>query len=389
MEAIIRMKNNMQKSDRKFTDLVNDEMFLEICEYTTGQRNYSLILDEEGYNKGRLLTVEYGEEISYVTLSGDDAISGRNSFVQSMPTTLVTYINDNRAEGNKSVYYYFIETIGNINTNYLNFMYRLAVTAGITFINDVPKLGESVEPFTTIPDLLNARVLNRRNQNNSTYVTRNEDGQIEIYGKTYGANKKETTLICLAISSITPENVTLYQVTEGDLSTLPRLDLEAIEIKGNIDIVVTNETLEREHFYENESLRSPVFTYNLFNLRGEKKCTLCDCRIPEIIEGAHIWPVAEIKKEEIPLKEKINYATDGENGLWLCKNHHKLLDAKILIIKRDGTISTIYEQNNEENNEENKNFIYNSMNETTLDENIVTEDFLEYHSKRYQHHQNA
>lgn len=379
MEAIIRMRNSMQKSNRKFSDIVTESMFQEICEFTTGQSNYRVVLDEDLYNKGRLLTVEYGNSISYVTLSGENARDGRNSFVQSLPTAIVAYINDSRIEENKSVYYYFLNTIGNINTEYLNFIYRLAATAGVSFINDEEKLGQPIEAFTTIADMHNTRKLTVRSQNNSTYMTKNEEGQIEIYGKTYGANKKETTLFCLAISSIATEEVVLFQVNEGNLSTLPKPDLEAIESKGNIEIIITNESLERREFEQNESLRSPVFIYNLLKIRGEKKCAICDCKIPEIIEGAHIWPVADIKAEYMPFDNKIFFATDGENGIWLCRNHHKLLDTGLIKIEYDGKISILRDQR-----EENFDYISNSIN-YDLDTSIITEQFLEYHYKRYEY----
>ena len=32
------------------------------------------------------------------------------------------------------------------------------------------------------------------------------------------------------------------------------------------------------------------------------------------------------------------YATDGDNGLWLCENHHKLFDRNIIAIMSDGTV---------------------------------------------------
>ena len=54
-------------------------------------------------------------------------------------------------------------------------------------------------------------------------------------------------------------------------------------------------TLEESEFRENNSLRSPRYIYNLLEKLGDKKCALCECEIPQIIQGAHIWPVADIK----------------------------------------------------------------------------------------------
>ena len=72
---------------------------------------------------------------------------------------------------------------------------------------------------------------------------------------------------------------------------------------------------------------------------GDKKCAFCGCEIPQIIEGAHIWPVVDIKQDTtLSQDEKLACALDGENGLWLCQNHHKLLDVNILRITEDGKV---------------------------------------------------
>ena len=73
-------------------------------------------------------------------------------------------------------------------------------------------------------------------------------------------------------------------------------------------------------------------TINLLcKTNGEKKCAICDCHIEKIIQGAHIYPVHTIKNDStLTQEEKMEYATDGDNGIWLCENHHKLFDSNIL-----------------------------------------------------------
>lgn len=44
----------------------------------------------------------------------------------------------------------------------------------------------------------------RNRSNNSTYLTKGTDGALEVYGKTYGANKYETSLICYG-AGLSPE----------------------------------------------------------------------------------------------------------------------------------------------------------------------------------------
>ena len=72
---------------------------------------------------------------------------------------------------------------------------------------------------------------------------------------------------------------------------------------------------------------------------GSKKCSLCDCDIPEIIQGAHIWPVSEIKKSKnLSFRNRLDNALDGDNGWWLCQNHHKLFDSNLIYISEDGNV---------------------------------------------------
>ena len=64
----------------------------------------------------------------------------------------------------------------------------------------------------------------------------------------------------------------------------------------------------------------------------------CHCEIPEIIEGAHIWPVSIIKKQPIPFNEQFAHAISGDNGIWLCENHHKLFDENIIKFDNKGKL---------------------------------------------------
>jgi len=53
-----------------------------------------------------------------------------------------------------------------------------------------------------------------------------------------------------------------------------------------------------------------------------KRCALCNA-LPEVVEAAHIRPVAD------------NGSDWGGNGIWLCQNHHALFDAGIWSIRPD------------------------------------------------------
>ena len=61
-------------------------------------------------------------------------------------------------------------------------------------------------------------------------------------------------------------------------------------------LLMTDRLILRE-FEENDSLRSPQYIFNLLERLGPKKCVFCNCEIPQLIEGAHVWSVADIKRD--------------------------------------------------------------------------------------------
>lgn len=388
------IKKNLQKSNITgvfFSDLITPDVLLDVCIKITGCSNftykyvdndYSDNFLEKSYNKGRLAIMHYKKEVYYITFS-EKEIGGRNSSIQSVPTAFnLYYLNP---YPRKHLMYYFLNNEGNHETNYHILMYRLMKTIGFNFINAKSSLNQEIKKFTSIEDIMFNRKMNsiKNKSNNSTYITKSTINNIEVYGKTYGASKYETSMICYALSFLKnkQQKLTLYEVLEGDLKELPSSSLNVLNVMGNINIVPTDIQLERKLFEENNSLRSPRFIYNLFNKFGKKKCMLCNCEIPELIQGAHIWPVSYIKKEAgITLEERIKCATDGENGLWLCENHHKLFDSNIISInEKNGKI--------EFKNKLNK-LDYNFLNSITilkqLPSEIMTDTFTNYLLRRNQ-----
>ena len=243
----------------------------------------------------------------------------------------------------KKLYYYFICKNGNPTTDYHMFIYRLMKTVGFTFLNFPDS--KNVESFVSIEDMMRARDENRgaNRSNNSTYISKNENGQYEAYCKTYGASKYESSLICYAMSMINGKKnkIKLYEILEGNLQELPQISRKVLNKMDTVEIIPTDLTFEKHIFEQSygNQLRSPSYQYNLLNKLGEKHCALCGCMIPDIIQGAHVWPVASIKaKNSLSLDEKVKYATDGDNGLWLCENHHKLFDKNIIAIFTDGKV---------------------------------------------------
>lgn len=370
------IKNRFQKRSELYEDILTTDILRDVCQRLTGRQDYTVTFDNTGYNIGRLATLNYNGSIRYVSFS-EFEIGSRNSFFQSFPSALVKFHQE--ANPSKNIYFYFLEPDSNIETAYFIFMYRLMITAGTIFLNETDYLTNVITPFNSVSDIIVQRDLNRgRNRGNaSSYVTIDENDTLQIFGKTYGANKYETTLLCLAIHKITPYSMELYEIQEGGLRQLPR-DARSVILSLGIDVITSNLVLEKEEFETNDSLRSPTYIYNLLEKLGEKKCSFCDCEIPQIIQGAHIWPVVNIKSANtLDLDTKIQYAIDGDNGLWLCNNHHKLFDINMLYITPDGRLK--YKTNIEQNHEEYlKNFTINKR----LPNEILNPTFIDYLNKR-------
>lgn len=380
------IKANLQKSKQTgkyFKDAITEDVMSDVCLKITGISDFTYEFVENEYsdeflpgtyNKGRLAILQYQDEVSYISFS-EKEIGGRNSSVQSVPTAFnMFYLNE---YPKKKLYYYFLCNVG-AGTNYQLFMYRLMKTAGFIYLNDQEMLGQQIAPFSSIEDIIHSRKANttRNQSNNATYITKSKARQFDIYGKTYGANKYETSMICYAIATLAQprQRITLYEILEGDLKELPASSLEVLKKMPNVTVVPTDMQLEKRVFEQNNSLRSPRYIYNLLSHLGRKHCALCNCEIPELIQGAHIWPVSEIKKAPLLSHEdKIKHATAAENGLWLCENHHKMFDEDLITINPDGSITY-----KDELEEQHIIFIDTVTTVKTLPPEILTEQFLEY-----------
>lgn len=388
------IKKNLQKSKNTgvyFSDVITKDVLDEVCFKITGRNDYDIdFVDNDyqdaflsnTYNKGRLALLHYDGIANYISFS-ETEVNGRNSSVQSVPTAFNMYYTNPYAK--KRLFYYFLNVqVGNAETDYLIMMYRLMNTIGFSFLNANADLSHRIQAYTSVEDIMfNRRVSSGRNQsNNSTYITKDGINSIEIYGKVYGASKYETSMICYALSVLRRprQRITLYEVLEQDLKELPEVSRNVINQMGVIDIVPTDITLEKRLFEENDSLRSPRYIYNLLEHIGPKKCALCNCSIPELIQGAHIWPVASIKKEGgMSFEDKLKCATDGHNGLWLCENHHKLFDENIIRINEHGGIDF-----KRDILPEHSDFISQITINQELPSNLLTDKFSEYLWRRNQ-----
>lgn len=378
MEATITYRPDAQKTPGLFDRILTKEVLTDICRLVTGQNQYRIVKDRSTYNKGRLLYVEHDGIIYYVSLS-EANIEGRNSSLQSVPSAINMFYADKRL--NKRLCYYFITHRGNAFTDYHLFIYRLLMTAGVDFLNIGKYYHKIILPYRNVDDLIVDRRDNQtsNSSNNSSFVSKSID-KIQIYAKTFGASKYESTLLAVAVSHIADRPIDLFNICEQDLKSLPLSSLKTIESLGNISVHDTSLFLDKRAYLDSDKtvLRSTSYLYNLFNRLGAKRCALCGCEIPEIIQGAHIWGVSQISKtSEFDDDSKFEHAVSGHNGLWLCQNHHKLFDSNIILLDDDGHVRI-----KDDLVADDVAFIRSTTFRTSLDPQVLSNEFRGYLSRR-------
>ena len=113
------------------------------------------------------------------------------------------------------------------------------------------------------------------------------------------------------------------------------------------------EKSQYEKAKRNNILRNQELFKNNIRQKGiQTKCYLCGCEIEHILEAAHLWGVSEIKNAPVEVINEViskpemrdlidcnnehnqeqfykRYvlANSGDNGVWLCSNHHGLFDS--------------------------------------------------------------
>lgn len=376
-KPLVRYNINAQKRSGYFAQILTSDVLEDICFKATGCREFEVETESESYNKGRLVTIEYNNVLYYVTLS-EDKVEGRNSSVQSVPSALNLFYADDRTK--KKLCYYFIPYTGNYFTEYHKFIFRLLKTVGVQFLN-LPSNCSAIYPYSNINEIMSARreTQGQNKSNNSSYITK-FNNRIQIFGKTFGASKYESTLMALAAAKITKGKVDFFNVAENGLVELPKSSQITLSKFANIEQHSATQTLDKkisESLPETASLRNGSYLYNLLSKLGEKKCCMCQCGIPEIIQGAHIWEVSAISKTSMDFKEKFQHVNNSDNGLWLCQNHHKLFDSNIIMLLKNGQLCVRLDVNHDD-----EEYIKSITSCKRLDVSLLTERTKDYISKR-------
>lgn len=322
-------------------DISKDE-YKDIVNRSIGNVDFIVKEDFRGHNSGQYIKLKIADTIKYICLSRKIASESRNAFIlQNFPSAYQHYLEEKNP---KKLFEYYIRDFSTSHPPFAIFSYKLLLTGGIKILNlDKVKVSEKAilfdytTPFNDYKQMRTYRLsLSKRNSSNNSTTFEENDDEISVYGKSYGANGRETTAICLALSRLVPgKNIKLYNVNETDKNHLADIDPANRYILENIGIELNDDRMDFESNDEKVIAKrnTRLFHYNLLQKYKEKKCYLCGCDIEKVIQGAHIYSSTDILHSSLSEEEKTKQIVDADNGIWLCANHHLLFDYLLIYFK--------------------------------------------------------
>lgn len=322
---------------------LSNDMLDDIANLSIGMTNYEIVEDERGYNTGQYIKLQNNDEIKYICLSGEDSTASRNSFIlQNFPTAYQHFLMD---ESENKKFEYYIRDTKNYHPAYTIFAYKVLLTAKIKILNlnrVIPSTNvdylDHRTPFLDFKQMRKFRLgSQQRNSSNSSTLFEETDEEISVYGKSYGANGRETTAICLALRELVDLPIKVYNVNETDPAHLASVDPANKYIFDYYGIEVDSESIDFESTDVNVIAKrnSKKYHYNLLQKFQEKKCYLCGCDMENLIIGSHIHRVTDILHSNLPENEKQRMIVDGDNGFWLCANHDKMFEHGLIYFNDD------------------------------------------------------
>lgn len=322
-------------------DISKDE-YKDIVNRSIGNVDFIVKEDFRGHNSGQYIKLKIADTIKYICLSRKIASESRNAFIlQNFPSAYQHYLEEKNP---KKLFEYYIRDFSTSHPPFAIFSYKLLLTGEIKILNlDKVRVSENAilfdytTPFNDYKQMRTYRLsLSKRNSSNNSTTFEENDDEISVYGKSYGANGRETTAICLALSRLVPgKNIKLYNVNETDKNHLADIDPANRYILENIGIELNDDRMDFESNDEKVIAKrnTRLFHYNLLQKYKEKKCYLCGCDIEKVIQGAHIYSSTDILHSSLSEEEKTKQIVDADNGIWLCANHHLLFDYLLIYFK--------------------------------------------------------
>lgn len=322
-------------------DISKDE-YKDIVNRSIGNVDFIVKEDFRGHNSGQYIKLKIADTIKYICLSRKIASESRNAFIlQNFPSAYQHYLEEKNP---KKTFEYYIRDFSTSHPPFAIFSYKLLLTGEIKILNlDKVRVSENAilfdytTPFNDYKQMRTYRLsLSKRNSSNNSTTFEENDDEISVYGKSYGANGRETTAICLALSRLVPgKNIKLYNVNETDKNHLADIDPANRYILENIGVELNDDRMDFESNDERVIAKrnTRLFHYNLLQKYKEKKCYLCGCDIEKVIQGAHIYSSTDILHSSLSEEEKTKQIVDADNGIWLCANHHLLFDYLLIYFK--------------------------------------------------------
>lgn len=388
-------------------------------------KEYSIEFEDRKY--GQYFILENDNDKKWITISADYTISEGDGgstnayFVQSIPMALRALFEDNTPKNKKAELYLKGTSHPRATTEGQILYYRVARTIGIKILNanELNRVGKNIQKeiekkFKTVEEWQTERLKmqNRNTSNKSSYILEENDSYI-FYGKTFGANGRESIFILHMLSMLAREErkkIYLYEVADNGATAFEtsmndddkrfRNMLESFGIIYYIDSVdyVENEEVgkllnekDKDARHQAEFMRNLLIKFNAErNENGEikrnkkgspiiidtlKRCYLCECTIQRAIIASHIQRVTDINKLNIPFEEKRKKAVDANNGFWLCANHDKMFEYGIITFDEK---TGLLQMDLENLDEFQKKYINEITKKANIDEIHFTDGLKEY-----------
>lgn len=319
------------------THLYNDlsqETLKDICLRSFNESEFEKIEELRGYNTGQYIKLQNNEIIKYICLSRKVCEESRNAFIlQNFSSAFQHYLEE---KNNKKSFEYYIRDFSTPHPPYVIFSYKVLLTGGIKILNldnVIPsnrvQYLDNRTPFRDFKQMRTCRLeLKERNSDNKSTLFEENENEISVYGKSYGANGRETTAICLALAKLVEKPIVVYNVNETDREHLANIDPANRIVMNYLGVKVDNDTMDFDTTDVEKIAKrdSKKYHYNLLKKYHEKKCYLCGCDMENLIIGSHIHRVTDILNSNLCESEKTSQIIDGDNGLWLCANHDKMFE---------------------------------------------------------------
>lgn len=319
------------------SNLLNDltpAVLSDACRHLFQSTDYVTVSEQRSSGRYVKIVNTETDETHFVCFSNPHNDSRNAHLMQFVSPTYVEYYN--AVATNKHMSIYLIDQSGNDRTDYIKMFYRCFATLGIRILN-LDGIAAPA-PFSTYDDVSNYRKKTslRNSKNRSTYFT-DDDDQISIYGKTFGANAMESFIFGLTIQKIAPKPVIFYPVVDNKSSALSTEQTRILTNTGitfgDVIPLLQNGTAKP---VRDTSRNQTVFKYNLLQKFGDQQCYLCGCDVDHLIIASHIERVTDIDNNDAyDTDTKAARSADGDNGFWLCASHDKMFEYGIIYFENN------------------------------------------------------